>query len=703
MLDFAAISAYLGAVCFGILTLLLLAGHRGARFGGVLILASLMSTAWLGAQGTYHAAGSNVPLNLAGIQLLELLRDLAWCSVFGALLLANGNPLYRRRLIVALAAVGALGCAVLVALAPWLWQWGAVTSLDVQRRFLLGGFMALALCGIVLIEQLIRNTHPDARWSIKHLCLGGAAIFAYDFLLYADALLFNGVNADMSIARGAINAVTVPMIALAAARNRQWQLNLFVSRTVMFHTTAISGAGLYLLLMAGAGYYFKAYGGSWGGVLRTVFFFAAIVGLVVLISSNQLRSRLRVFLAKHFYRNKYDYGEVWLSFTGALSRVGADPKELRETTLTAIADIMDSTGGLMWQKDATENFALVARWQMDAPNHELIPGDSPLARRLANDDYLIDLQAEAARANAENPSDIPAWLLQMPRVWLVVPIVHGDELLAFLVLAESRSNTEITWEDRDLLRTVGRQAASYLALLRATAELTDARQFEAFNRLSAFLVHDLKNVVAQLSLVIRNAERHRTNPDFIEDAFNTIGDAVTKMNRMLGSLRQNQPGTDDAHAFDIGGLLQEAVARQSARRPLPCLAMKCGPARIRAQHDRLLAVVEHLLQNAQDATPDDGTITVEMDRAADSVLIDISDTGCGMDEDFIQNRLFRPFDTTKGKAGMGIGVYESLHVISALGGRLTVTSRPGAGTTFRISLPLESAADNEQAPRSATG
>jgi putative PEP-CTERM system histidine kinase len=427
------------------------------------------------------------------------------------------------------------------------------------------------------------------------------------------------------------------------------------------------------------------------------------VGLVVLVSSNQLRSRLRVFLAKHFYRNKYDYGDVWLSFTRELSRVGADAKQLRETTLKVIADIMDSTGGLMWQKEATDDFTIVARWQMDAPNAPTIPGDSPLARRLANDDYLIDLEVEAARATAEAPSEIPGWLLHMPRVWLVVPIVHGDELLAFLVLAEPRSNAEITWEDRDLLRTVGRQAASYLALLRATADLTDARQFEAFNRLSAFLVHDLKNVVSQLSLVIRNAERHRSNPEFIEDAFNTIGDAVAKMNRMLASLRQNQPVSDDGQIVKIRGLMAEAVERLGGRKPVPRLVGIDSPVRVRAQRDRLLAVVEHLLQNAQDATADTGTITVEMCRTADSVVIDIADTGCGMDEEFIQNRLFRPFDTTKGKAGMGIGVYESLHVVSGLGGKLTVNSKPGVGTSFRISLPIEPDAESEQQPRVATG
>jgi len=275
------------------------------------------------------------------------------------------------------------------------------------------------------------------------------------------------------------------------------------------------------------------------------------------------------------------------------------------------------------------------------------------------------------------------------RAWIAVPIVHGDELLAFLILAEPRTNEAVTFEDRDLLRTVGRQAASYLAFLRATEALAEARQFEAFNQLSAFLVHDLKNVVAQLSLVVRNAERHRDNPEFIADAFNTIGDAVAKINRMLASLRQDSAAANEkVENVELNGLIAHAVKQCSQREPQPEFQRHAVAVEISASYDRLLSVVEHLVQNAQDATTDDGSVVVTLEHEADNAVIRISDTGCGMDKEFIRTRLFRPFDTTKGKAGMGIGVYESRHIVSNLGGRLDVTSEPGVGTTIAISLPL---------------
>lgn len=687
MSDFPAIAALVGAAAFTLLTVLLLAHYRGSTPSRLLLLASIVTATWLFAQARYYSGGA-IPFGIYGLHFLELCRNCAWLAVVGVLLDSRPDPEGRRRLRLfygayALAIAAAVAAPSVSIVAP---AWGA--SHHQLTKLLLIAFLLQAILGLVLVEQLYRNTHPDARWSIKHLCLGIAAILVYDFVLYAEAALFNQVNPDTWAARGAVNALAVPLIAVTAARNREWQLNLFVSRKIVFHTTAVLAAGAYLVLMAGAGYYLKAVGGTWGGALRVVFFSFALVMLVSLIASTQLRSRLRVFLAKHFYRNKYDYGEVWLSFTSKLSQIGDEPSELRETMLKAIADIMDSTGGLMWQKNPSGSFQVVARWIMEMQHTIELNEEHPMVRRLAEEESSIDLRLEAARTTIDEKTVVPSWLLDMPRAWIVVPIVHREELLAFLVLAASRSNSVLTWEDRDLLRTLGRQAASYLALLRTTEALADARQFEAFNRLSAFLVHDLKNVVAQLSLVIRNAERHRHNPDFITDAFNTIGDAVAKTNRMLATLRQSHAEGVSTDEVELNEAAQTAITHLREGAPVPQLNATDTPLVVIGNRDRLIAVFEHLLQNAQDATAEFGAIVIRLSTHGDKAVIEVADSGCGMTQDFVQNRLFRPFDTTKGKGGMGVGVYESLHVVTSMGGRMSVDSVLGRGTTFRIVLPL---------------
>ncbi len=253
----------------------------------------------------------------------------------------------------------------------------------------------------------------------------------------------------------------------------------------------------------------------------------------------------------------------------------------------------------------------------------------------------------------------------------------------------TRSNTRgtLNWEDSDLLKTVGRQAASYLVLWQATDALSESRQFEAFNRLSAYVVHDLKNLVAQLDLVVDNSKRHLHKPGFMEDALQTIESASAKMNRLLGQLRKSRSETGPARSVDLAGILADAVAARRANAPQPVLDGCSEKLYVIADRDRLGAVIEHLIQNAQEATRPNGHVTVRVSSEDDWALVEVEDDGCGMDADFIAERLFRPFDTTKGNAGMGVGVYESREFVKGLGGEISVESSLGRGTVFRLKLP----------------
>lgn len=255
-----------------------------------------------------------------------------------------------------------------------------------------------------------------------------------------------------------------------------------------------------------------------------------------------------------------------------------------------------------------------------------------------------------------------------------------------MLLLQPRAPQSINWENLDLLKTVGMQAASYLAFHQAAQDLAEARQFEGFNRLSAFVIHDLKNLIAQLSLVAKNASRHKHNPEFIDDAVSTIENAVGKMNRLMGQLQsaditgQNQP-------LDLVRELRDVVAAKRGGVPTPTLKLEAHDVLVSAEEDRLSAVLGHVIQNAQDATPPDGVVQVVLRTTGGQAIVEVRDTGCGMDAEFIKHRLFRPFDSTKGLTGMGIGAYECREVILALGGQIVVESELGRGTQFRIILP----------------
>jgi putative PEP-CTERM system histidine kinase len=314
-----------------------------------------------------------------------------------------------------------------------------------------------------------------------------------------------------------------------------------------------------------------------------------------------------------------------------------------------------------------------------------------LCRFLAARDWVINL--DEYRDNSERYAGLerPVWLDGLAQAWLIVPLTDQGELRGFAVLAAPLARAEVDWEVCDILKTAASQAASHLAQLANAAGLAEAQQFAGFHRLSAFVLHDLKNLIAQQSVLVSRAAKHRHNPAFVDDMVHILEHSVGKMQRLMDLLKG---GVSDARPMrlDLAHLLGEAVQNRAAVCPAPLLDAHAGPWQVNADHDRLLSVLEHLLQNAQEATPDDGSVRVTLRGLDGQALITIEDTGCGMDERFVRERLFRPFDTTKGDTGMGIGAYESREYARTLGGELEVESSPGAGTRFTLTLPLATTA-----------
>jgi len=539
----------------------------------------------------------------------------------------------------------------------------------------------------VLVHQLFRDTRAEHRWALKFLVFGLGGLFAYDLYMYSLALLYNRLDVASWVARGLVNATVVPFVAVAARRNPTWSVEVFVSRQVVFHSTALLGVGIYLMLMAGAGYYIRLYGGSWGGVIQLAFLFLALLLLAALVLSGQARARLRVFLSKHFFKNKYDYREEWLKFNAALSGGEADSAP-RDNIVRAFAAILEAPRGVMWVRQSSEHFQPAATYSMPLPGDVTVRPDSALVRFLERTGWVVYLEEFQREPGRYAGLVLPDWITTLREPWVIVPLLHAEELVAFIILARPPTPRTLNWEDSDLLKACGRQAAGFLALLKVSEALADARQFEAFNRLSAYVVHDLKNLVAQLSLVVSNARRHMHSPGFIEDAIETVDNATQKMNRLLLHLRKGQSAGGPARAVNLVTVLDAVVHARAAAQPVPVLECAEAELRVLAEPDRLASVLEHLVQNAQEATPPDGCVSVRVTCQDARAVLEIADTGCGMDARFISERLFRPFDTTKGNAGMGVGVYESREFVIEAGGDLDVTSTPGQGTTFRVRLPL---------------
>jgi putative PEP-CTERM system histidine kinase len=559
----------------------------------------------------------------------------------------------------------------------------------IETSFL--GYVLLTVSGLFLVENLYRNTRPEQRWGIKFLCLGIGGIFAYEFYMYAQALLFRQLDGSLWSARGAVYALVAPLMGISVARNPQWSLNVFVSRKFAFHTVTLLVAGGYLLLMAAAGYYIKTFGGEWGRVFQIVFLFGAAVVLFALLFSGQMRSQLRVFLGKHFFHQSYDYREQWLNFTNALSRCSGDTRP-QECVVRCVAEVVESPGGVLWLRQDNNRFQPVAHWGMAEPESATIFAQGSLTDFLQEREWVINLDEYRSDREFYADLELPDWLERLTQAWLVVPLMDQQRLIGFMVLAQPRAQQPFNWELRDLLKTVACQAAGHLVQLQTLEALSESRQFEGFHRLATVVLHDIKNLIAQQTLVVNSAARHKHKPEFIEDAVEIMEHSVAKMRRLMTLLHGGVPEGKPVHV-DLGLLLGEAVSNCSANKPVPQYEKDLEEVALLADRDRLTSVIENVISNAQDATTKEGHIEVRLSRQDGEAIITVEDDGCGMDAAFIRDRLFRPFDTTKGDTGMGVGAYDSREYIRSLGGDINVSSAPGRGSTFRISLPVVSAAE----------
>jgi putative PEP-CTERM system histidine kinase len=258
--------------------------------------------------------------------------------------------------------------------------------------------------------------------------------------------------------------------------------------------------------------------------------------------------------------------------------------------------------------------------------------------------------------------------------------------IGFILVKRSELQKKINWEDRDLLKTAGQQAASHLAQHQVDQALMQSRQFEAFNRLSAYIVHDLKNILAQQSLIVANAEKHKHNPEFVDDVIATVKNSVDRMTGLMTQMRSGERGSN-AKFVDLGELLAKVVDGAKVRQPEAGLECAVDEILVLADSEQLATVFGHMIQNAQDATEKAGRVLVRIKPEDNHVMVDVEDTGIGMEPDFVRDRLFKPFDSTKGLTGMGVGAFESREYIRSLDGDISVVSVPGEGSTFRIMLP----------------
>jgi putative PEP-CTERM system histidine kinase len=501
----ATVSYVTAAAAYFFLSVLLLTSWRGRLHRITLTIACLLSVLWA-ASISYQVSSYGQPISLL-TDILEILRNASW--MFFLVVLLGPFRQISHSFARQLKPTVVYGIAVFLVLSfISLYSHGEINSsysglLDFKTSILIS--VVIAIVGMILVEQLYRNTPSKQRWGIKFACLGIGGIFAYDFFLYSDALLFGYINPEIWTARGIINAIAVPLVAVSAARNPEWSLGITVSRRILFYTSALLGTAIYLLVTITIGYYLRFSGGNWGTVLQVIFSFIALILLIGLLFSGTIRSWLKITISKHFFSYNYDYREEWLRFTRTLSESALG---LEERMIQALAQLVESPGGALWIKKESGNFEPVTHWNMPFSNESFNSVHNSSLQFLENKEQIIELQEYSKDPESDTTKTLPHWLLSVPNAWLLIPLIQHHSLFGFVILVKPRSKVLLNWEVIDLLKVAGNQATSYLAQHEAAKALMVARQFESFNRMATFMMHDLKNLVAQLSLLLSNAKKH---------------------------------------------------------------------------------------------------------------------------------------------------------------------------------------------------
>lgn len=667
-------------LAYGVLLLLVLGAHPATRSAYCLTLALIFSILWAGINfyGLWVTRAPSVWL-----PVVDALHLMAWLGFIAAMLYGTGENAVTRRVAVFVVAAGGL----LTGISFLSMQTARFGDVGGESQLVFIAILGLALLGLLGLEQIARNAHFSLRTAVKPFVAGIGLIFVLDIVAYSQAFLSRDLNIALWQLRGVGCAAAAPFLLVAVKRQKQWQSDLAISRDVVFHSATLFMAGGYLLLLGFVGTIVGPEEGGWWDVVEWLFFFLAVAVFVYAVLSVSVRRRIKVFIAKHFYKSRYDYRSEWLRLIRTLAGDGAG-QPLSERGVRALAEIVDSPGGELWVlQDDKDEYEGYGAWNLPVPSASL-PRNGELVRFLQATHWVIDSE-EYRRDPAlyEYAFSAPGEELQESSIYL--PLVLGSSMIGVVRLHRAAGLGPLGYEDHDLLKTAGRQVAIFLAQERAQSELAETRQLEAFSKLTAFLMHDLKNLISQQELVVGNARRFKHRPEFIEDVIRTIEGGVERMKRVLERLKPAAEVLDQQSTLDLFALVGKVASSCDDRRPKATFSADAGAQIwVEADREKLTSALTHAIRNAQDATADDGTISVAISLADGFAIIEVADTGKGMAAEFVRNRLFKPFQSTKGASGMGIGAYQIRETFKAFGGGVDVDSIEGLGTRLRMKMPL---------------
>ena len=584
-----------------------------------LLVAALLLTA------TWSVSIAFVGVHLLEVNLGESLRNCAWLTTL-FVLLWSGNEQEAQGQARGLGLIYGVLIAILLLQTLMDLIETAVATRSIGDSGFADTGLALRIIwllgALMLTQRVFMAVGHSKRLQIAPVVAVMSAMWTYDLLLYASAWAEWSALKVLFAWRGVVMAVLAPLVALSAGRSEPAEIR--PSRALATWGLALlSTFALIFMILAGIAFV-DLIPSPLLRLIATGAIFGLVVALLVTLPSVRFRSYLKVMVAKHFFAYRYDYRGQWMAFADTIGQPAAQASSIYERVTKAVADITGSPGGMLLLAQADGHFVVHSQWNWpgeSAVGQELDERMMPDLFRLS---WVVDI--DALRSNPDKAALLPGWLGQDQCAWALVPIVHFDQLTGALLLARPPYSRALDWEDFDMLRTAGRQVASYIAEAQGQRQLAESRRFDEFNRRFAFIMHDIKNLVSQLSLLSRNAERHADNPEFRADMVLTLKESVGKMNDMLARLAQHNSGSvREPEAFPLAELADSVVRQRRRTHPLRVegdrsLVAWADPARAEQ-------IVLHLVQNGIEASAEGSPVVLQLEKLGDMACLSVIDKG----------------------------------------------------------------------------
>jgi putative PEP-CTERM system histidine kinase len=541
------------------------------------------------------------------------------------------------------------------------------------------------------LERTLRASSGAKRWQIKFLILGLGGYLAFRIYAATQTLLFSSVDSTLELTNSATLLVGCLFMMISLTRAERFEVDIYLSNSFVYNSITVLVVGLYVLIVGVlSSLLIYVTGDQFLSVLPFVVFLA-VIGLSILLFSAEARQRAVAAINRHLRRPAYDYRQIWREFSERTAQI-TDVSRLCATVADLVAETFGAPAVTIWlTSNSSSQVILGGSTSFSTAQNESLKnlerGTAALIRRLAGLEQPADFAASHPELRSDVERDYPNYFRQA-QIRYVMPLTANRRILGILTMSDCLNKQGLSIQDSELLKTIADQAANALLNRKLSEELLQAKELEAFQTMSAFFVHDLKNLAGGLSLMSCNLERHLDNPEFRSDALKMLSRTVEKITALCGRMAHWDPDPENRRVeIDLNELVKTTLDNFNGRTKSSLIPRLDAVPKLLVDPEQLQKVLVNLILNADEAADGAGEIRITTSRNNGTVCIAVADNGSGISRDFIEHRLFRPFQTSK-KSGWGIGLFQCKQIVEAHGGRIDVESEKGKGSTFRVVIPI---------------